>query len=138
MARRKQIREQSRDRQEAARKQLKHQRAKKQVTHGFALRVRHVVASGYLMAERGRAPGSLGAVRGAPAGRLMFVLLLPSDSSWLQAGCTPPARDNPPGAGGGPGADRAIDRDERCGSGVARCGSETVGAKESMAAWGRG
>ena len=33
------------DRQEAARKQLKHQRAKKQVTHGFALRVRHVGTS---------------------------------------------------------------------------------------------
>jgi len=45
VARRKQIREQSRDRQEAARKQLRHQRAKKQVTHGFALRVRHVCTS---------------------------------------------------------------------------------------------
>ena len=45
VARRKQIREQSRDRQEAAGKQLKHQRAKKQVTHGFALRVRHVGTS---------------------------------------------------------------------------------------------
>ena len=45
MARRKQIREQSREPQEAAGKQLKHQRAKKQVTHGFALRVRHVGTS---------------------------------------------------------------------------------------------
>jgi len=48
------------------------------------------VAAGYLMAERGRppwgAPGPLGAVLGAPAGWLMFVLLLPAASSWLLAG----------------------------------------------------
>ncbi len=48
------------------------------------------VAAGYLMAGRGRAPwgapGPLGAVLGAPAGWLIFVLLLPAASSWLQAG----------------------------------------------------
>jgi hypothetical protein len=48
------------------------------------------VAAGYLMAERGRppwgAPGALGAVLGAPAGWLVFVLLLPAATRWVQAG----------------------------------------------------
>ena len=48
------------------------------------------VAAGYLMAERGRppwgVPGPLGALLGAPAGWLMFVLLLPAASRWVQAG----------------------------------------------------
>lgn len=48
------------------------------------------VAAGYLMAERGRppwgTPGPLGAVLGAPAGWLMFVLLVPAASRWVQAG----------------------------------------------------
>ena len=48
------------------------------------------VAAGYLMAERGRppwgAPGPLGAALGAPAGWLVFVLLLPAASRGVQAG----------------------------------------------------
>ncbi len=48
------------------------------------------MAAGYLMAERGRPPwgarGALGVALGAPAGWLMFVLLLPAASSWLRAG----------------------------------------------------
>ena len=48
------------------------------------------VAAGYLMAERGRppwgAPGPLGTVLGAPAGWLVFVLLLPAAARWVQAG----------------------------------------------------
>lgn len=48
------------------------------------------ITAGYLMAERGRpmwgAPGPLGAVLGAPAGWLIFVLLLPGASRWAQAG----------------------------------------------------
>lgn len=48
------------------------------------------VAAGYLMAERGRppwgAPGPLGAILGAPAGWLVFVLLLPAAVRWAQAG----------------------------------------------------
>jgi hypothetical protein len=48
------------------------------------------IAAGYLMAERGRppwgAPGPLGTILGAPAGWLVFVLLLPAAARWAQAG----------------------------------------------------
>jgi hypothetical protein len=47
------------------------------------------IAAGYLMAERGRPPwgrmGPLGAALGAPAGWLVFVLLLPVASRWVRA-----------------------------------------------------
>lgn len=48
------------------------------------------LAAGYLMAGRARppwgAPGPLGAVLAAPAGWLVFVLLLPLASKWVAAG----------------------------------------------------
>jgi hypothetical protein len=48
------------------------------------------IAAGYLMAERGRppwgAPRPLGTILGAPAGWLVFVLLLPAAARWAQAG----------------------------------------------------
>jgi hypothetical protein len=50
------------------------------------------IAAGYLMAGRGRPPwgakGPLGAVLGAPAGWLVFVLLLPMTSKGVRAGWT--------------------------------------------------
>ena len=48
------------------------------------------IAAGWAMADRGRHPwgatGPLGAVLGAPAGWLMFLLLLPVEVAWARAG----------------------------------------------------
>lgn len=48
------------------------------------------IAAGFAMAGRGRPPwgaaGALGAVLGAPAGWLVFLLLLPAAARWVQAG----------------------------------------------------
>ncbi len=48
------------------------------------------IAAGWTMAGRGRHPwgaaGPLGAVLGAPAGWLMFLLLLPAASAWARGG----------------------------------------------------
>ena len=49
------------------------------------------IAAGFAMAGRGRPPwgavGALGAVLGAPAGWLVFLLLLPAAARWVRAGC---------------------------------------------------
>lgn len=48
------------------------------------------IAAGWAMADRGRHPwgaaGPLGALLGAPAGWLMFLLLLPAAAAWARAG----------------------------------------------------
>ena len=48
------------------------------------------IAAGFAMAGRGRPPwgaaGALGAVLGAPAGWLVFLLLLPAAARWVRAG----------------------------------------------------